>query len=128
MSTDYNPPHKDAYEQYDSSGIPPKFINFWIPIDGITQKTSLPIVPESHLIPENKIIRTTSRSSIDGNNYHVRFIKDWGCNKLQRTNINLGQALIFSSYLIHGLATNDESDMTRVALEFRLFRKNTHKM
>jgi len=30
---------------------------------------------------------------------------------------------MFSGHLIHGLAINEETDKTRVALEFRLFKK-----
>jgi hypothetical protein len=30
---------------------------------------------------------------------------------------------MFSSHMIHGLAINEEEDVTRVALEFRLFKK-----
>jgi ectoine hydroxylase-related dioxygenase (phytanoyl-CoA dioxygenase family) len=33
--------------------------------------------------------------------------------------VRSGQALIFSPYLIHGLALNETADVTRMALEFR---------
>src|SRR5690554_4887443 len=38
-SNDFNPPHKDIYEGYDYLGYIPRFINFWIPIAGVTEKT-----------------------------------------------------------------------------------------
>ena len=123
FSGDYNPPHKDMYEQYDANGILPKFVNFWVPIAGVTNKTSLPIVEGSHLIPESSVSRTLGNSIVGDNEYRVRFVKDWGSNALVRSSVNYGEVLIFSSYLIHGLALNQEKDMTRVALEFRLFRK-----
>ncbi len=122
-SNDYNPPHKDIYEGYDNDGYCPKFVNFWIPIDGVNSDTSLPIVPKSHLIPENKIYRTTSGGVIGENKYRVRFVKDWGNNKLIRSDVKYGEVLVFSPHLIHGLAVNNEKDITRVALEFRLFKK-----
>lgn len=124
-STDYNPPHKDMYEFYDSDNYFPQFLNFWVPIEGVTKKSSLPIVPNSHRLPENLILRTTEGGVMSDNKYRVRFIKSWnGKNDLVRTNVTYGEVLIFSSHLVHGLAINDESDVTRVALEFRLFKKH----
>jgi len=122
-SNDYNPPHKDMYEAYDREGYFPQFVNFWIPIAGVTGKTSLPIVPKSHLIPEDNIVRTSDGGIVGGNKYRVRFIKEWGDNSMIRTNVTDSEVLIFSSHLIHGLAKNGEDDLTRVALEFRLFKK-----
>ena len=125
-STDFNPPHKDMYSAYDGTngdGYFPKFLNFWVPISGITEKTSLPIVPKSHLISENKIDRTNSGGILENNKYRVNIIKDWGGDTdLIRTNVTYGEVLTFSSHLIHGLASNDENDITRVALEFRLYK------
>ena len=122
-SNDYNPPHKDMYEAYDREGYFPQFVNFWIPIAGVTGKTSLPIVPKSHLISEDNVVRTSDGGIVGGNKYRVRFIKEWGDNSMIRTNVTDSEVLIFSSHLIHGLAKNGEDDLTRVALEFRLFKK-----
>ena len=50
-------------------------------------------------------------------------IQSWaGDTSLTRSGVKYGEVLLFSSHLIHGLATNDEEDTTRVALEFRLFK------
>jgi len=124
-STDFNPPHKDMYSAFDGTkSYIPKFLNFWIPISGVTKKTSLPIVPKSHLINECKIIRTHSGAIVENNKYRVNIIKEWdNDSSLIRTNVTYGEVLTFSSHLIHGLASNDESDLTRVALEFRLYKK-----
>jgi hypothetical protein len=123
LSKDYNPPHKDIYESIDNEGYIPQFINFWIPISGATKNTNLPVAPMSHRVNENAILRTFEGGLIEGNKYRVRMIKSWnGDNSLVRTKVKYGQVLIFSSHLIHGLATNDETDKTRVALEFRLFK------
>ena len=43
--------------------------------------------------------------------------------KLIRPNPIIGDAIIFSPYLIHGAAFNSNSDTTRIALELRLSRK-----
>jgi hypothetical protein len=123
LSTDYNPPHKDIYEDVDASNYIPQFINFWIPIAGVTEKSNLPIVPNSHLINENLILRTFEGGKLAGNKYRVRMIKSWNNdNSLVRSKVKYGEVLIFSSHLIHGLALNEETDKTRVALEFRLFK------
>jgi hypothetical protein len=122
-SNDYNPPHKDCYESVDN-GTLKKFMNFWLPIAGVNERSSLPMVANSHLIPENKILRTFEGGVVEGNKYHVRAIKKWnGSNKLKRAKVKEGQVLVFSSHLIHGFAVNANPDMTRVALEFRLFKE-----
>jgi len=124
-SSDFNPPHKDMYEHYDGEGYIPKFVNFWIPICGVNETSVLPICPKSHLIPENKILRTNNGSTVNNNKYRVRLIKSWEeSNKLIRPKVTDSQVLIFSSHLIHGLAINNQKDITRVALEFRLYGKN----
>jgi hypothetical protein len=124
LSKDYNPPHKDIYEGVDNNGYIPQFINFWIPIAGVTEKTNLPLAPKSHIINENLVLRTFEGAIIEGNKYRVRMIKTWNNdNSLFRSKVKYGQVLIFSSHLIHGLATNEETNKTRVALEFRLFKK-----
>ena len=122
-STDYNPPHKDMYEGYDNRKNF-QFLNFWVPIAGVTDKSSLPIVPKSHLISENKIQRTIQGGNLETNSYRVCLIKEWdGASDLVRAKVSDGEVLMFSSHMIHGLAINEEEDVTRVALEFRLFKK-----
>jgi hypothetical protein len=123
LSKDYNPPHKDIYEGVDNDKYIPQFINFWIPIAGVTDKSNLPLAPKSHLVSENKVLRTFEGAKIEGNKYRVRMIKSWdNNNSLTRSEVKYGEVLIFSSHLIHGLAVNEETDKTRVALEFRLFK------
>ncbi len=124
-SKDYNPPHKDIYESVDDFSKIPMIVNFWIPVAGVTANSALPIAPKSHTLNENLILRTFDGGMVEGNKYRVRMIKSWnGENTLERSKVKYGQVLIFSSHLIHGLAVNDEADMTRVALEFRLFKND----
>ena len=124
-SNDYNPPHKDIYEGVDNESYIPQFVNFWIPIAGVTKNSSLPLAPESHKINEKLVCRTFDGGMMEGNKYRVRMIKSWNNeNKLVRSTVKNGQVLIFSGHLIHGLAINNEEDKTRVALEFRLFKEN----
>jgi hypothetical protein len=123
-SNDFNPPHKDVYEVFDGDVELSPFINMWIPVCGVTEKSSLPIVPRSHLLPESKILRTRKGAEIAGNNYRVRLVREWnGSNELIRAEVGYGEVLCFSPYLVHGLAVNEESNLTRVSLEFRLFKQ-----
>ena len=101
-------------------------VNVWIPICGVNMHTGLPIVPCSHLLNENKIIRTKSGLELEGQQYSVNCIKSWDRdNRMKLISPKEGYGLIFSSYLIHGLGFNNNLDETRVSLEFRLHLKNT---
>ena len=120
-STDFNPVHKDIYEAVDHFGLTPPLVNFWIPVAGCGPDSSLPVAPGSHLIPESQILRTRAGSVVHGRHYRVNSILEWaGSRDLQRAEVADGQALVFSSHLVHGLAVNTQPDTTRVALEFRL--------
>ena len=122
-SNDYNPPHKDIYEEVDKNDYIPPFVNLWIPIAGVTENSSLPMVPGSHQLSEAEIVRTYDGGVVEGNTYRVRMIKEWGgSHDLERADVKDGEVLFFSSHLIHGMAINAEEDLTRVALEFRLFK------
>ena len=126
-STDYNPPHKDIYEEWDAEQVIPLFVNFWIPISGVTGRSALPLAPGSHRIPEDRIHRTVEGGVIAGKPYRARSILHWdGQNLLERAALTDGDVLVFSPHLIHGCALNAEPDRTRVALELRLFRKSSH--
>jgi hypothetical protein len=120
-SGDFNPVHKDIYEAVDHLGIVPPLVNFWIPVAGVSPFSALPLAPGSHLIDESRILRTRAGSVVEGRHYRVNSVLDWdGSRALERVRISDGQALIFSSHLIHGLAVNAQPDTTRVAVEFRL--------
>ena len=119
-SLDINPPHRDSYLSYYQN-----IINIWIPIHGCNSLSSLPVLPGSHLIPENEILRTESKGAkINGNIYYVPCILKTkeGNMHLIRPNPKEGEALVFTPYLIHGSAVNKNSDMTRVSLELRFPR------
>ena len=123
-SNDFNPPHKDIYESLDRFKILPKLVNFWIPICGTSNKSTLPLAPKSHLLNENTILRIVEKTIMNKNTYRVRGIINWNeSNLLTRPSINDGQVLVFSPHLIHGCAFNEQKNKTRVALELRLFKK-----
>jgi hypothetical protein len=124
-SGDYNPPHKDIYENWDADRVLRRFVNFWIPVCGVGPRSSLPLVPGSHQLDEDRIYRTFQGGVVGGNRYRVRNIIRWDDrNDLCRPPVRYGEVLVFSSHLIHGCAINSQDDTTRVALEFRLFKRN----
>lgn len=114
---DINPPHRDGYLSYWKD-----IINVWLPIEGCNKKSSLPLVPGSHLFPESTILRTPNKSAkINGNLYYVPCILETASGPLEmiRPNPKKGEALLFSPFLIHGSAVNQNEDITRVSLELR---------
>jgi len=120
QSLDINPPHRDGYLSYWED-----IINVWIPIAGCNHNSSLPVMPKSHLIPENDILRTNSKGAkINGNTYYVPCILETknGDIEMIRPNPKEGEAIIFTPYLIHGSAINKNEDTTRVSLELRFPR------
>jgi ectoine hydroxylase-related dioxygenase (phytanoyl-CoA dioxygenase family) len=121
-SYDFNPPHKDVYEHWDAKSHVTPFVNFWVPIAGVGKESALPVVPGSHLLNEDKLLRTVEGGVVAGRKYHVRSVVSWdGRNDLTRVTIEDGEVLVFTPYLVHGCALNGQDDKTRVALEFRLY-------
>jgi len=116
-STDYNPPHRDGSLPHLAPTL-----NVWIPVVGVDETTSLPIVPGSHAIAEEDCWQTQpGGATMGGNPYRVPAIGRLrsGPLKMVRAPVRFGQALIFTPYLIHGLAFNQSDTRTRMALELR---------
>lgn len=116
-SLDINPLHRDGYLDIWANTI-----NVWVPLAGCNSKSSLPLIPGSHFWNEKDVLKTPAKNAvINGNTYHVPGIVG-GPEKLKaiRPNPGLGQALIFTPFLIHGAAINQNPDVTRMSLEFRL--------
>lgn len=125
QSKNFNPAHKDIYQIYDQTKNIPHMVNIWIPICGVSNGVGLPVSPGSHLIKESKVSRTRAGSTVNGIKYKVNCIKDWDArNDLITVCPRENQMLVFSSFLIHGLAQNLHNDITRISLEFRLFGKS----
>ena len=116
-STDYNPPHRDGSLPHLAPTL-----NVWIPVVGVDETTSLPIVPGSHAISEEDCWQTQpGGATMGGNPYRVPAIGRLrsGPLRMVRAPVRSGQALIFTPYLIHGLAFNQSNQKTRMALELR---------
>jgi len=121
QSLDINPPHRDGYLSYWKN-----ILNIWIPVAGCNDQSSLPIIPKSHLIPESDIIRTSEKGAyINGNLYYVPCMLKTKSEyfKMIRPNPREGEALIFTPFLIHGAAVNQNKDTTRISLELRFDKK-----
>ena len=116
-STDYNPPHRDGSLPHLAPTL-----NVWIPVVGVDETTSLPILPGSHAIAEADCWQTQPGGAVlGGNPYRVPAIGRLRSGPLEmvRAPVRFGQALIFTPYLIHGLAFNKSDTRTRMALEMR---------
>jgi hypothetical protein len=116
--TDYNPPHRDAALPELRSTL-----NIWIPIVGVDQSSSLPILPGSQHIPESECWQTAAASArINGRLYNVPAIGRTRAGPLQmvRSPVRFGRALLFTPYLVHGLGVNLSGNRTRMAVELRL--------
>lgn len=116
---DNNPLHRDVWlEDYKDC------INLYIPVCGSNDLSSLIIIPESHHWPESKIERTIEGAQIGNSKYNVPAVTKVNeeANYL-RPNPGENEVLIFSPYLIHGGSANLNSDITRISIEVRLWRK-----
>ncbi len=118
-SGDNNPLHRDVWlEDYADC------INLYIPVCGSNERSSLIILPGSHLWPESRVERTTSGAVINGVKFNVPAVTDIsGSFHCVRPDPAPGEVLIFSPYLVHGGAVNMNSDLTRISIELRLWKK-----
>jgi ectoine hydroxylase-related dioxygenase (phytanoyl-CoA dioxygenase family) len=98
-------------------------VNIYAPIAGSNDKSSLIVIPTSHLWEESEIKRTKSGGKVNGLTYTVPAVVDATRTIVPlRPNPGLDEVLVFSPYCIHGGATNFTDDQTRVSLEIRFWR------
>lgn len=117
-SRDNNPPHRDVWLDRLRHAI-----NIYVPLAGSSSKSSLPIVRGSHRWPESDIERTVAGARVNGVVYTVPSVV--GAThplSLERPDPGPNEVLVFSPYLIHGGAYNQQTDRTRVSLEMRFWR------
>lgn len=116
---DNNPLHRDIWlPDYKDC------INLYIPIAGSNDRSSLIIVPGSHLWAESRIERTDSGAVINGVKYNVPAVTSIKGNySIERPNPGVNEVLVFSPYLIHGGAVNLNQNETRISIEIRLWKK-----
>lgn len=116
-SLDNNPPHKDGH-----IGRINKNVNIYLPLAGSNEKSSLPIIPKSHLETDDNYIISSSPYLVNGKKFSVP------CTVYRKNGLDLitpnpkeDEIMIFTPWLIHGGGINSNSDSTRVSLEMRFF-------
>jgi hypothetical protein len=123
-SNDFNPCHRDIYLDFYRNTV-----NIYAPICGSNEHSSLTIQPGSHLWNENETCITK------GGAYFKSIRKKYSVDaivaskrplQMIRPNPSLSQILLFSPYLIHGCANNDNVNITRISLEVRFIRDNAN--
>ena len=116
---DNNPLHRDIWlPDYNDC------INLYIPVTGSNERSSLILIPGSHLWPESRIERTISGAEINGVKYNVPAVTAiHGSYSIERPDPAENQLLVFSPYLIHGGAVNLNKGESRISIEIRLWKK-----
>jgi hypothetical protein len=122
--TDYNPCHKDVYLSFYRN-----MVNIYVPLFGSDENSSLKLQPGSHKWNEKDTMVTK------GGVYFKHTNKKYSVDAIVSSKVPLdmirpnpkeNQMMIFSPYLIHGCAEN-ENNITRISLEVRFIRKNNIK-
>jgi hypothetical protein len=117
-SRDNNPPHRDVWLDRLRHAI-----NIYVPLAGSSAQSSLPLVRGSHRWPESEIERTVAGARVNGVVYTVPSVVGAAHPlTLERPDPAANEVLVFSPYLIHGGAYNQQPDRTRVSLEMRFWR------
>lgn len=117
-STDYNPLHRDVWQEENRDAI-----NIYVPMVGSNEKSSLLLIPGSHLWQESWTVRSTEGAEMNGIKFNVPgLITSQEPLELVRPNPQANEVLVFSPYLLHGLSANGNADETRISLEMRFWR------
>lgn len=117
-SRDNNPPHRDVWLDRLRHAV-----NIYVPFAGSTPRSSLPLVRGSHRWKESEIERTTDGARVNGMTFTVPSVVGAAYPlRLERPDPGPNEVLVFSPYLIHGGAFNQQADTTRVSLEMRFWR------
>jgi len=121
-SNDFNPCHRDVYLDFYKN-----IVNIYLPVIGSNKNSSLKLQPGSHKWTEKETMVTQGGAFFKHTNkkYSVDAIV---ASKTQldmvRPNPNIQQMMLFSPYLIHGCADNDNTNETRISLEVRFIRND----
>lgn len=115
LSKDSTPFHRDGWLDIWKGTI-----IVWVPLYGCDENSTLAMIPGSHLWYESEVARTGPGSLINGSKYKVPSAvctsRDFS---IVYPNPAYGEALIFTPYLLHGGGENNNSNTTRISLEFR---------
>lgn len=123
---DFNPCHKDIYLDFYRN-----LVNIYVPVVGSNEMSSLNIQPGSHKWNENVTFVTSGGAFFKSINkkYSVDAIVASKIPlQMTRPNPLNSQMLLFSPYLIHGCANNDNVDATRISLEVRFIKNDENAL
>lgn len=124
--TDFNPCHRDIYLDFYRN-----LVNIYLPVIGSNEKSSLTIQPGSHKWNENQT-RITNGGAFFPNTDKKYSVDAIVASRVPlnmiRPNPNYDQFMLFSPYLIHGCANNDNIDTTRISLEIRFIRDDENRI
>jgi len=119
---DYNPCHRDVYLDFYRN-----IVNIYLPIIGSNENSSLTLQSGSHKWNENETMVTKGGAFFKYTNkkYSVdAIVASKQPIDMIRPNPNESQLMLFSPYLIHGCANNDNLNTTRISLEVRFIRND----
>lgn len=118
---DNNPPHRDVWIDRLRNCV-----NIYYPICGSDDRSSLPIIPGTHLLSESLIERSGEGAKLNGTQFTVPCVIKVNNEipNMIRPDVQDGEIMIFTPYLVHGGGANLNQDKTRVSLEVRFFPKN----
>lgn len=116
---DNNPPHRDVWLDRLRNAV-----NIYMPLSGSNEKSSLPLIPGSHLLKESAIERTDNGAHLGETQYTVPCVISINGKmpQLIRPKVLENEIMIFSPYLVHGGGYNLNKDKTRVSLEIRFWK------
>jgi len=110
-------------------------VNFWVPIANVNVENTLRYIPDSHLIPDDRleIIRVEDASTpkhSSGHKIGLRYapkniISGVDFSQARPFQVKVGEAAIFSGALIHGAAENS-SNLIRFSMDFRVIAKEAY--
>jgi hypothetical protein len=119
-NNDFNPCHRDVYLNFYRN-----IVNIYLPIVGSNEKSSLTIHEGSHKWNENetRVTKGGAHFKTINKKYSVdAIVASKQPLKMIRPNPNEKQLMLFSPYLIHGCANNENLNTTRISLEVRFIR------
>jgi hypothetical protein len=119
---DYNPCHRDVYLDFYRN-----IVNIYLPVVGSNEKSSLTIQPGSHKWSESETMVTQGGAFFKTQNkkYSVdAIVASKQPIEMIRPNPTESQLMLFSPYLIHGCAQNNNEATTRISLEVRFIRND----
>ena len=119
---DYNPCHRDVYLDFYRN-----IVNIYLPVIGSNELSSLTVQPGSHKWNENETMVTKGGAffKYQKKKYSVdAIVASKQPIEMIRPNPMENQLMLFSPYLIHGCAINNNEDITRISLEVRFIRND----